>query len=83
MTKGELDKLLNEFGAYWSGWTKASSDVDKAFCQEGMEKISKRIWTDMELEKAIQSREDAQKYLDMLLELREQFDRLDRALRSK
>ena len=49
MTKGELDKLLNEFGAYWSGWTKASSDVDRASCQEGMEKISETIWADMEL----------------------------------
>ncbi|KKK97081.1 hypothetical protein LCGC14_2656340 [marine sediment metagenome] len=36
-----------------------------------------------EVEKRVQSLKDTQKYLDMLLELREQFDRLDRALHSK
>ena len=33
-----------------------------------------------EAEKRVQSLKDTQKYLDMLLELREQFDRLSKAL---
>ena len=83
MTKGKLDKLLNRFGAYWSGYVKASSDVDKASCQKGMQDVSGTIWANMELEKAIQSREDTQKYLDMVLKLKEQFDHLSNALDLK